>query len=172
MTTITIIQDYAGLLIGLVLLLAAVSILPGRIKWYVLTAGIAVIGYEGFMRYRNRKLLAEADAERDRLREKVGKMNEKSAELVNTVGQLHQKLVELNSRQQQLQQESEVLNVEGEELSSKRQQWDSESEQLINESNKLVNEIDGHESALSMLDEANNAFAQIERMQLQKELGK
>ena len=41
---LSLVKDYGDLAIGLVLLIAGVWVLPGRIKWYVLTAGLAVIG--------------------------------------------------------------------------------------------------------------------------------
>lgn len=164
MSTLTLIQEYAGLAIGLVFLLAAVSVLPGRVKWYVLTAGLAVIGYEGYMRMRNRKLLQKADAEREVLRARVSKMNEQGATLEKTVTELNQRLEELKARQFELDKKSQELESQGGELAAEKARLEQESKKVIAESDELLEKLDHGQSALSKLEEANHAFEQIIRM--------
>lgn len=164
METITWIKDYGGLIIGLVFLLAAVSILPGRIKYYVLTAGLAVIGYEFWMRSRNRKLLAEADVEREILRDKVQELNKKGSELEQNVSRLNQQLDTLNARKAELDKQSDRLASQGEELNTEREVIAKNSKQVMDETNALLEQINGRQSALSFLQEANMAYEEVERM--------
>lgn len=162
--TITLIKDYGGLVIGLVFLLAAVSVLPGRIKYYVLTAGLAVIGYEFWMRNRNRKLLAEADVERKKLRSRVLELNLKGAELEKTVSEMNAELDQLNAKKLELSLEGAKLAEQGAEVEADRLANEVSARQVVNETNNLLEQLKGRQSALDYLQDANLAYADIGRM--------
>lgn len=157
-------RDYAGIAIGVVLLFAAVSVLPGRAKWYVLTAGLAVLGYEAYLRYTNSKQLQEADAERERLRGELGKLDGRRNEMEQEVKELKQKLVEITAKQVELEGRKGVLEQEGGDIAAHKQALDRESEQSIRESNELQQQVSDGESILSRLARANQAVQQVDKL--------
>lgn len=159
-----LVKDYAGIMVGLVLLLLAVSVLPGRAKWYVLTAGLAVLGYEAYLRYSNRKLLQEADTERERLRGELGQLDGKRIELEQTVGELHQQLAELTAKQAELGNRRKSLEQEGGDIAAQKQELDRKAEQSIKESNELLQKVSDGESILARLAKANEAVQEIDKV--------
>jgi chromosome segregation ATPase len=163
-STLVFIKDYAGLLIGLVFLLAAVSVLPGRVKWYVLTAGLAILGYEAYLRTRNRKLLAEADQERERLKKRAQELDRRGAELEQTVAQLNQQLAENQARLAALSTEAAELARRGGDISQRKAQLDEESRRRSEENEALLQQVGGHEDLLSALQDAQHALAQLDRV--------
>lgn len=163
-SVLTVVSDYGGILVGAVLLLLAVSVLPGRIKWYVLTAGLAVLGYEAYMRSVNRKLLKEADAERERLRGELAQLDARRQELEVTVSELHGRLAALHSRQVELERQREALEQQGDDLATRRQALDAQSERLIAESRALLQQVGGSEAVLAKLSEARHAIDQMEKI--------
>lgn len=158
MTTLQFIQDYAGLAIGLVFLLLAVSVLPGRIKWYVLTAGLAIIGYEAYMRTRNRKLMAEADAEREELRKRVKKLDQRKAELEKSVTELNKEAAALRENQVQLEKKKNDLEQEGGDIAARKKALDDETKVLLDKSEAVSSQLDGGEAVLQMLLEAEHSL--------------
>lgn len=164
MHTINFLKDYGGLIIGLIFLLAAVAVLPGRIKYYVLTAGIAVIGYEAWVRSQNRKLLAEADAEREALRNKVKELNEKGEALEQTVSSLNKQLDTLNKKKAELDQQSAKLAGQGDAANAEREAIAQSSQKVMDDTNALLDQIKGQKSALDFLQQANMAYSEVERM--------
>lgn len=159
-----VVKDYGGLVVGLVLLLLAVSVLPGRAKWYVLTAGLAVLGYEAYMRTVNRRMLKEADAERNRLRGELAQLDGQRLALERRVSELNAQLVELNSRLIALTRQKEALQGEGEALAAQKQQLDRDSEQLLARSRETIEQIGGIEELLAQLTQAQHAVDQMERL--------
>lgn len=164
MSTISAIKDYAGPIISLAILLVAVSVLPGRIKYYVLTAGLAAIGYELWLRSQNRKLLAEADAQRDALRNKVEDLNKKGESLEKTVSDLNRQLDALNARRTELERQSAMIDSQADEASAERQAIAESAQQVIDETNEILEQIKGGQSALDFLQEANLAYGEVKRI--------
>jgi len=162
--TISAIKDYAGPVISLIILLVAVSVLPGRIKYYVLTAGLAAIGYELWVRSKNRKLLAEADAQRDALRSKVDELNKKGESLERTVSDLNKQLDTLNARRAELEQQSATVAAQADEASAERQAIAESAQQVIDKTNEVLKQIKGGQSALDFLQEANLAYEEVQRI--------
>jgi predicted nucleic acid-binding Zn-ribbon protein len=162
--TISTIKDYAGPLISLAILLVAVSVLPGRIKYYVLTAGLAAIGYELWVRSQNRKLLAEADAEREALRSKVEELNKKGEGLEKTLSDLNRQLDALNARKAALDQRNAMSTERHDEANARMQIRDESAQQVIDEIDKLLEQVKGGQSALDILQEANLAYEEVQRI--------
>lgn len=158
------IRDYAGIVVGVVLLLVAVSVLPGRVKWYVLTAGLAVLGYEAYMRYHNRKLLQEADAERERLRGELGELDGERNALEKTVAELHQQLGEMTSRHVDLDRQREALEQEGGDITERKQALDEESAQLVTGNRELLEKVSNGESILARLVKAKQAIQHVDKV--------
>jgi chromosome segregation ATPase len=159
-----LVKDYAGIMVGLVLLLVAVSVLPGRAKWYVLTAGLAILGYEAYLRYSNRKLLQEADAERERLRGELGQLDGKRKELEQTVSGLHQQLVELTAKKAELGTQRTSLEQAGGDIAAQKQALDLEAEKFARESNELLQKVNSSESILARLKKADESVQQVDKV--------
>lgn len=159
---LSMVSDYGGLIVGVAFLVAAVAVLPGRIKWYVLTAGLAVLGYEAYMRTINRKLLTEADAERVRLRGELAKLDGRRSELETSVKELNGKLAELNERHAALNREREALAQSGGELLQRKQQLDSEAAKIAAESRQLLQSSSDGEALLARLLDAQRAVGQLD----------
>lgn len=167
MDLVNFLKDYGGLIIGLIFLLAAVAVLPGRIKYYVLTAGLAVIGYEVWLRSQNRKLLAAADAERETLRNKVTALNQKGAALEQTVSDMNKQLDQLNAQKAKLDKRSAELADQGEALNAERQDIAKNTQKVVNDTNALLDKLKGRQSALDFLQQANLAYEEVGRMDKQ-----
>ena len=160
---LSLVKDYGDLAIGLVLLIAGVWVLPGRIKWYVLTAGLAVIGYEAYLRMSNRKLMAEADREREKLRARVAVLDKRGAELESTVAQLNEQLAENKAKQAALDQQAADLAKRGEDISVQKAQLDEESQRRSQENEALLQTVVSHEDLLAALQDARHALDQIDK---------
>lgn len=161
---VVFVKDYAGIMVGLALLLIAVSVLPGRAKWYVLTIGLAVLGYEAYLRYTNQKRLREADAERERLRGELGQLDGRRKELEQTVSELHQQLAEVTARQAYLGNQKAALEQEGGDIAARKQELDRKTEQSIKDSNELLQKVSDGEAILARLAKANQAVQQIDKV--------
>lgn len=162
-SVLSLVKDYGGLLIGLVFLFAAVSVIPGRAKWYVLTAGLAILGYEAYLRTRNRKLMAEADEERKGLRIRADELSRRSAELENTVTKLNQQLAENKAKLLALNKETDELALHGEDILQRKAQLDEESLRRSEENETLLKTMGNHEELLTVLRDAQHALEKMDR---------
>jgi chromosome segregation ATPase len=159
---LSLVKNYGDVAIGLILLIAGVWVLPGRIKWYVLTAGLAVIGYEAYLRMSNRKLMAEADREREKLRARVAVLDKRGAELESTVAQLNEQLAENKAKQAALDQRAADLAKRGEDISAQKAQLDEESQRRSRENEALLQTVVSHEDLLAALQDARHALDQMD----------
>lgn len=162
MGMLSLVMDYAGLIVGAVLLILASSVLPGKVRWYVLTAGLAVIAWEGYQRYTNRKRLAEADAERHQLRERFKSMEKERLALAEEVGKLSEELESIEERKLQLDDDLEGLIGEGDELARKREELEQEVSQLLEKNAAVVAQIDSRQDALATIDGVDDVFRQFD----------
>ncbi|MDH5179473.1 MAG: hypothetical protein OEY07_07385 [Gammaproteobacteria bacterium] len=158
---IQLISDYAGLVVGLVVLLLATSVLPGKIRWYVLTAGLAIIGYEFYVRMRNRKALAAADKARKELLARFEALEKHRKELAETVVKLNQKAAELSEKNARLELEKQTLAQQGGDIAVKKAELDNKSTALLDEAGAVVNEINNSENLLQTLLAAKQAHESL-----------
>lgn len=156
------VKDYADLAIGLALVLAAAAVLPGRMRAYVLTAGLAVIAVEGYLRVRNRRALAEADKQRDELRVRAGQLDKRREGLEKEVADLNRQLAEGRAQQAALLQGAASLQQRGDALSEQKQRLDAESESQIRKNDALLGSIGSQENLLEILREARHAREDLE----------
>lgn len=163
MSALSLMKDYGGLVIGLVLLIAAAWVIPGRAKWYVLTAGLAILGYEAYVRTTNRKLLAEADKERDALRKRTDALKQRSDDLQKTVTDLNRQLADNQTKLGALNREAAGLAQRGTDISARKAQLDAESKRRTQDNEKLLRQVAGHEALLATLQDAQHAVAQLDK---------
>src|SRR5882724_1439218 len=158
---LTFLRDYADLAIGVVLLVAATWVLPGRMKLYVLTAGLAVIAYEGYLRASNRKALKAADEEAQRLKARAGDLEARREGLEKDVAALNQQLAENKTRLAALSQETAALEQRG---AAAVQDLTRASEGLSGESEKnqaLLQRLGSTQAQLANLDEVQHALDEM-----------
>jgi len=153
-----------GLLVGLALVLVATWILPARVRWYVLTAGLAVVAFRTYQVISANKRLREADEERERLRgelDDLGKQREQTAEELQ---KLNNELNEIKTKQNKLAQRAKELDATGNNLVKEKAQFDSDMEELKKEDQALMKDIDQRESALALFNQAEEAYRELERV--------
>ena len=162
LSTLMMLKDYAGLIVGAILLILASAVLPGRVRWYVLTAGLAVIAYEGYQRYTNRKRLAEADAEREKLRQRAESLDKERLKLGGEVNELSEKLATLEETKLDLDNQLDGLIGEGEALSQKRQDLEQQMNELLATNAAVVSRIDSRQDALATVEGVDDVFRQFD----------
>lgn len=146
MDILEFLHDFGGLIVGALLLVGASMVLPRKVRVYVLTAGVAVIAYEAYLRVTNKRRLREADQERESLRARADVLEQRGHELAAKVEELNKKLVGMQAEKEKLDQQAGALNTRGEELARKKEQLDRETETLLKD-------IGNRENALSSIEE-------------------
>lgn len=131
---LSLIYDYGGLIIGLVLLVLASFFLPAKIRLYVLTAGVTLLIFRAWQIYNGRKQLREADAEREILRDKHRDLQQWIEKLQLENEKLHNENESIKKERDRLRQESQILDDTAEENIRKKEELDKKAEQLLQES--------------------------------------
>ncbi|MGD8595356.1 MAG: hypothetical protein PVF82_21190, partial [Gammaproteobacteria bacterium] len=85
---LSIVFSDPGLFIGLGFVILATVLLPARVRWYVFTAGIAIVAFRAYQLYWARGRLKELDKEREQLQGELKGLRDRHAELENTHKQL------------------------------------------------------------------------------------
>jgi len=152
-----------GLVVGFFLVLAATAILPARVRWYVLTAGLAVVAFRTYQVISANKRLREADEERKRLRGDLDDLDKQRKQMAKELQDLNNELNEIKTKQSELARQAEELAADGDSLAAEKAQLDSETQELANKDRALMEEIDSRESALSLFNQAEEAYRELER---------
>lgn len=156
-------QDYLGVIVGFVLLIIACWFLPAKVRWYVLTAGLAIIAYRVFQIAMNKKRLAEADARRKELRgqheQLKGQLKTTKSELV----QLNKELDEVRVQRAKLAQEANDLAQTSGALDAQRDNLNNRLQGIVTKNNELIGKIEAREAAVSIFDQADLAFDEMEK---------
>ena len=160
---IGLITDFAGLAVGLVFLILAVVIVPGRVKWYILTAGLAVLGYEFYTRVKNRQKLENADAKRKELNEKVEGLIDQRKNLENQVNDLNARLETYKQDQVKLEEEKKELEKEGADLSDRGKELSDELIKSKEKSKKVIQDLDNSEAVLALLQDAEHSMQALDK---------
>ncbi|MBN1480801.1 hypothetical protein JXA70_11050 [candidate division KSB1 bacterium] len=155
METLQFLQDFGGLIVGVLLLIVASMVLPGKVRVYVLTAGLAVIAYEAYQRITNKKRMQEADRERERLQQRAGELEQRGKELAAKVEELNKKLSGMQAEKEKLDQQAGALNARGAELAK-------EKDRLERETEAVLKNIHNGEGALALIEETRAAFRELE----------
>lgn len=161
METLTFIKDYADLAIGLVLLIAATWVLPGRMKWYVLTAGLAVLGYELYLRASNKKALKAADEERKRLQARAGELDKRREGLDKEAAGLDRQLAENRTKLADLSQQAAGLQQRGAAAVEELNRVSEDARRHSEENQALLQSLSSKRSQLAVLDEAQHALDEM-----------
>lgn len=153
-----------GLVVGLALVLVATWILPTRVRWYVLTAGLAVVAFRTYQVISANKRLREADEERERLRGELDDLGKQRKQMTEELQKLNNELNEIKTKQNKLAQRAKKLAATGNSIAAEKAQLDSDMEELKKEDQALMEDIDSRESALALFNQAEEAYRELERM--------
>lgn len=106
---IYIVTQETGLLIGLALLIWGSSYLPKKVRRHVLTGGISIIIYQLGKNYYFRQQYAEAEKERDRLKQEKKELEAKGKSLLEDLQALKNRSTEINNERIALEEEKNRL---------------------------------------------------------------
>lgn len=157
-TVLNFIKEYADLVIGAVFLVVATWVLPGRMRWYVLTAGFAVIAYEGYLRMSNKKALKAADEEAKRLKARAADLETRRVGLEKDVAVLNQQLTDNKARFDALAQESSALDQRGTAAVTEVARASEDLRRQSEQNQALLQSLSGKQAQLANLDEVRQAL--------------
>lgn len=113
--------EQPGLFIGLGFVIVATYLLPARVRWYVFTAGIAVVAFRTYQLAWAKKQLKKLDNERDSLKKQLQELREKSSEL-------EKKHKELLSEKEGIENKRDDMKMKSRELDDKMSDLDANKE--------------------------------------------
>ncbi|MEK6749594.1 MAG: hypothetical protein AABY83_10355 [Pseudomonadota bacterium] len=138
-----------GIFIGLAVVVVATLFLPARIRWYVFTAGLAVVLFRAYQVYwANRRLLA-LDKERTQLRGELTALRARNTELENIHQGLMQELEKIKAERTSLIRQREALDQQSKSYAADLVQIETqlahkkrESQELVERSAPIVNYLE------------------------------
>ncbi len=105
-----------GFFVGLAVILLAGLLLPGRIRWYFVTAGTAVLAFRFYQVFRVNKLTQKLDQEREALQEEL-------ATLKQALEGLHSKEANLSQELDVIKNERDTLAARLEQMATNQENW-------------------------------------------------
>lgn len=143
--------EHLDMVIGFILLLLACLILPKSVRWYVFSAGAALLLVNLWQMASARKKLKKLDNERaalqqqldglkdtsEQLKQRNRELEKKSAELEQKRQILLQRQQELASSDAQLQQQQDDIHQQVNEHSAQREAVQSENQRVLDALSKL-----------------------------------
>ena len=159
MEALKFIYNYGGLVIAFVLLLIATYFLPAKVLWYVMTAGLTLIAYRAYQTYSANKKLAEADAEREKLRTKHQELEGMLKTLREQNENLRRDKSDIEAARQRLLEKSQTIDTSTDALLEEKQQLDDEVEKLLQSGNELEAQRQKNLSAIDRAVELGRQFA-------------
>jgi len=153
-------MNYAGVIIGAIILLVSVWFLPAKIRAYVLTGGLAVLVYRAWQIYTTTGRLQELDAEREQLRQDRD-------ELVKKAEGLEQQQIEIKKERDgiiekvvELKKEKKQLDGNSHELTEKKKVIDGKIDKLLEDHGASAGRWDSLAAAIQKITEANQLLNQ------------
>ncbi len=127
-TVLTIFLEDPGIFIGLGFVLAATWFLPSRVRWYVFTAGIAVVAFRGYQIYWARKRMKELDQQRDQLKNELNSLRSRHQELENKNKELNEEFISIKNERNKLLNDRKALENSDGEIQAKKDELDKKLE--------------------------------------------
>ena len=155
--------NYAGVIIGAVLLLLGTMALPSGLKRYVLTAGFAILAFRVAQIAHSKKRLAKADAERTRLRAEMQKSAAERDELIKKQNDLNNQAIKLKQGLSQLDAQSRTLDSST--AAAAKTKLDKEVEDMQARHAQLLRLTQSNEKILALFNNADEAIRDLERVQ-------
>lgn len=161
---LTFILEHLGLLLGLGFVLVATAILPGRLRWYVLSAGLAVIAFRAYQLVSADKRLKKADEERKELQETLQGLNGQRGQLQSELLLLNNQLQAVKADQSTLVKRRSALKESGDDIALEKHRLDEKAALALQQDQQFIAKIDTRESALALLNEAEQAYNELARI--------
>lgn len=130
-------MDYLGLLIGLGFVILATVFLPARVRWYVFTAGIAVVAFRAYQLWWARGRLKELDQERKQLQGDLQDLRSQHDELEKLHQQLTTELEEVRQQRDELVKQREALDENAANFEAEKKRLDTKLETQQQKAKKL-----------------------------------
>jgi chromosome segregation ATPase len=130
-------MDYLGLLIGLGFVILATVFLPARVRWYVFTAGIAVVAFRAYQLWWARGRLKELDQERKQLQDDLQGLRSRHDELEKLHQQLTTELEEVRQQRDELVKQREALDENAANFEAEKKHLDTKLETQQQKAKKL-----------------------------------
>ncbi|MBC3767513.1 hypothetical protein [Neptunicella marina] len=124
-------RDYTGVLIGFIVLLAAVFLLPSGIRSHVLTAGVSLLLFRTWQIYSNKHKLAKADQKWAEIKQQQKQLQQQRDKLVKQTEQLRQEQIQIERQVKDLKQQQQKLETESQQHSEEKQQLDKQLSELL-----------------------------------------
>jgi len=131
METLIWLLEHADILLGFILLLVACLILPGNVRWYVLTAGVALLAMQMWQAYRAREKLKALDQQREQLQDQLAALEDVAAELKQQNGELEKEALALEQERQGLLQRLQELESGDAGLRAEQQSLQQQADQQL-----------------------------------------
>lgn len=158
---LSLIADYGGVVLGLILLIVATTFLPKKIRMYVLTAGITLLIYRTYQIYSARKELAEADATREKLRAEGKELQDRLADMQKEADELREQKIQIEAERDRLKKESEALDTSSNTALAQKKKLDKQADKLLKEGQDMQARRDEQIDALNSAAELAKKFAVI-----------
>jgi len=152
---IEFITNYAGVIIGAIILLISTMYLPSKIRGYVLTGGLAVLVYRTWQIYTTNGKLKELDAERDSLRKERDDLAKKAEDLEKQQIEIRKERDAIIEKVSELKKEKKQLDENSDDLSSKKKDIDKKIDALLKDHDATSNKWDSIAAAMHKLTAAN-----------------
>jgi chromosome segregation ATPase len=146
-----------GLFIGLGFVILATVLLPARVRWYVFTAGIAVVAFRAYQLHWARGRLKELDKEREQLKGELSGLRDRHVELENIHQQLVSQLEQIKLQRDDLIKQREALDETSAKFDTDKKRLDTQLERQKEQAKKL------REEATPLVDFLES-FADAERL--------
>lgn len=158
-------QEYFGVAIGTVLLIIAGLFLPSKVRWYVWTAGFAVLVYRVSQITYNKKRLRDADAKRKELTKEHGSLQEELKEHKEALSKIYKELDDVrNERKDLINEALELKNTAGA-YEAEHNRLNDKANDVIKRNNDLIKQVEARESAVSAFDNLRNAITEMDKTQ-------
>lgn len=146
-----------GFVIGLALVVVAIFLLPVRVRWYVATAGLAVLFFRVYQKWWANKLLKELDREREELKSAHEELRKRRAALEEqhetTLRELEKKKREIEA----LVERREQLDERAAEASAEKAEVDARIGGLEKEREKVFEDLGAVLDVLGSFADADRA---------------
>ena len=161
---VNIFNTYGAVIIGVVLLLLGTLVLPGTLRKYVLTAGLAIAAFRVLQIARGGKRHAKADAERARLREEMKTRAAEREALTRKQDELNNQAMKVQQDLNQLDAQSKALDTSAATAAAAKTKLDKELEEMQARHAELLRESQRNEKILALFNHADEAIRDLERV--------
>jgi len=149
-----IFMNNSGIIVGSILLLSATVVIPGRLRWYVFTAGLAIVVFHFFQIRKNKIRFKEANAKREELHQILSDLKKQHADMEKELQILNGELNEVKTQQNLLIKESIRLSETNSKLAA-------EISNLEEKDRELMTRIHTREAAIKQYNEAKRTSSEL-----------